>query len=124
MPASSRFREWDWTVSLTLLHSRQRIDTRLGDRQRSALKGRKPTAAVLVKRRDGGYFLHVQLTDDAPEPIETEGVLGVDLGRRRVAVDSDGTIHEATEVNRVQAALPEGPAIRSRPKAQGRPSGS
>jgi IS605 OrfB family transposase len=101
------FREWDWTVSLTLLHSRQRIDTRLGDRQRSALKGRKPTAAVLVKRRDGGYSLHVQLSDLAPEPIETEGVLGVDLGRRRVAVDSDGTIHEATEVNRLRQHYPK-----------------
>jgi putative transposase len=35
------FREWDWTFSLTLLDSRQRIETKLGDRQRSALKGRK-----------------------------------------------------------------------------------
>ena len=84
------FREWDWTVSLTLLHSRQRIDTRLGDRQRSALKGRKPTAAVLVKRRDGGYFLHVQLSDDAPEPIEAEGVIGLDMGVKNLAVTDDG----------------------------------
>ncbi|MEJ7640266.1 MAG: transposase [Singulisphaera sp.] len=79
----------------------------LGDRQRSLLKGRKPTAAVLVKRRDGGYFLHVQLTDDAPEPIETEGMLGVDLGRRRVAVDSDGEIFEAAEVNRLREHYPK-----------------
>jgi len=74
------FREWDWTFSLTLLHTRQRIDTKLGARQKSLLKERKPTNAVLVKRRDGGYFLHVQVTDESPPAIATEGALGVDLG--------------------------------------------
>src|SRR4051812_31028257 len=93
------FQEWNWTFGLTLLPGRVKIATRLGDRQRSLLKGRKPTAAVLVKRRSGGYFLHVPLTNEAPEPIESTGTLGVDLGHRRVAVDSDGTIHEAAETD-------------------------
>ena len=47
------FREWDWTFSLTLLHSRQHLEAKLGDRQRAALKGQNPTSATLVKRRDG-----------------------------------------------------------------------
>jgi IS605 OrfB family transposase len=101
------FREGDWTFSLTLLESRQRIATLLGERQKALLKGRQPTAAVLVKRRDGRYFLHVQLTQEAPEPIAIQGTLGVDLGRRRVAVDSDGTIYEAEEVNRVRKHYPK-----------------
>jgi IS605 OrfB family transposase len=101
------FQEWNWTFGLTLLTGRAKIATRLGDRQKSLLKGRKPTAAVLVKRRNGEYFLHVQLTDEAPPNIETDGVLGVDLGRRRIAVDSDGTIHEATEINRVRKHYPK-----------------
>jgi putative transposase len=101
------FHEWNWTFGLTLLGGRRKLATMLGDRQKALLKGRKPTAATLVKRRDGGYFLHVQLTDDAPEPIEPTGTLGVDLGRRRVAVDSDGEIHEATEVNRVRIHYPK-----------------
>lgn len=101
------FHEWNWTFGLTLLGGRRKIATALGERQRAALKGRKPTAAVLVKRRDGGYFLHVQLTDAAPEPIETSGTLGVDLGRRRVAVDSDGEIFEATEVDRLRDHYPK-----------------
>src|SRR3954453_5168943 len=63
------FHEWNWTFGLTLLSGRVKIATALGERQKSLLKGRKPTAAVLVKRKDGGYFLHVQLTDEAPEPI-------------------------------------------------------
>ena len=101
------FHEWNWTFGLTLLGGRRKLATALGDRQRSLLKGRKPSAATLVKRRDGGYFLHVQLADEAPEPIATNGTLGVDLGRQRVAVDSDGEIHEATEVNRVREHYPK-----------------
>src|SRR4029077_16146682 len=58
------FHEWNWTFGLTLLSGRVKSPPKLGDRQRSLLKGRKPTAAVLVKRKDGGYFLHVQLTDE------------------------------------------------------------
>lgn len=55
------FREWDWTCSLTLLHSRERLETALGPYQTTRLKGQAPTSATLVKRRNGTYFLHVQL---------------------------------------------------------------
>src|SRR5947209_7877153 len=48
------FHEWNWTFGLTLLSGRVKIATALGARQKSLLKGRAPTAAVLVKRRDGG----------------------------------------------------------------------
>ena len=100
------FREWDWTFSLTLLHSRARLDTALGDYQKGRLKGHIPTSAVLVKRRDGTFFLHVQLKSPAPLPQTSTGTLGVDLGRRRVAVDSDAQPYEATEVNRLRAHYP------------------
>jgi IS605 OrfB family transposase len=101
------FQEWNWTFGLTLLKGRVKIATVLGERQKSLLKGRKPTSAVLVKRRDGQYFLHVQLTQEAPEPIAIQGTLGVDLGRRRVAVDSDETIYEAEETHRVGKHYPK-----------------
>jgi putative transposase len=63
------FQEWNWTFGLTLLGGRRKIATSLGDPQKSLLKGRKPTSAMLVKRRDGGYFLHVQIKDEAPPEI-------------------------------------------------------
>ena len=84
-----------------------KLATCLGERQKSLLKGQKPTSATLVQRRNGEYFFHVQLAGEAPEPLKPKGTLGVDLGRRRVAVDSDGTIHEATEVNRVRSHYPK-----------------
>jgi putative transposase len=96
------FREWDWTFSLTLLHSRQRIETLLGDRQRTLLKGRKPTSATLVRRRDGVYFLHVQLTDAAPEPIEATDVIGVDLGVVNLAVTDEGRTFSGDGVESVR----------------------
>jgi putative transposase len=101
------FREWDWTFSVTLLHSRERLDTALGDYQKGRLKGQTPTSAVLVKRRDGTFFLHVQLKSSAPVPSIPTGTLGVDLGRRRVAVDSDAMPYEATDVNRLRAHYPK-----------------
>ena len=94
------FHEWNWTFGLTLLSGRVKIATALGDRQRSMLKGRNPTAATLVKRRDGGYYLHVQLSDDAPEPIETKGTIGVDMGVVNLAVTDDG---ETFNGDRVEA---------------------
>jgi putative transposase len=101
------FQEWNWTFGVTLLSGRIKLATALGERQKSLLKGRQPTAAVLVKRRDGLYFLHVQLSDEAPPESETKGTLGLDLGRRRVAVEDDGTIHEATEIHRVRNHYPK-----------------
>jgi putative transposase len=101
------FREWDWTFSLTLLHNRARLETMLGDFQKGRLKGQSPTSATLAKRRDGTFFLHVQLKSIAPVPQTPTGTLGVDLGRRRVAVDSDARPYEATAVQRLRAHYPK-----------------
>jgi putative transposase len=84
------FREKDWTFSLTLLNSRARLASKLGGRQRAMLKGQHPTSATLVKRREGGYFLHVQITGESPPTMTATGTLGVDLGVVNLATDSDG----------------------------------
>ena len=82
------FREWDWTISLTLLNSRQRIDSVPGEHQKRVLKGTKPTAAQLVKR-EGRFFIHVLIGGEAPDPIDPDDVIGVDLGVAKIAVTSD-----------------------------------
>lgn len=84
------FREKDQTVSLTLLGSRERIRVVLANYQAGKLKGRKPTSAQLCKHGDGRFYMHIQVTDDAPDPIEGDKVIGVDLGRRDIAVTSEG----------------------------------
>lgn len=82
------FREKDWTASLTLIGGREHIKLAVGNYQIGKLKGRKPTSAQLCRHRDGLYYLHIQLTDVAPEPIKSDKVIGVDFGRREIAVTS------------------------------------
>jgi IS605 OrfB family transposase len=84
-----RFREQDWTVSLATIHGRERIELKAGNYQRGKLKGANPTSAQLCKHRDGQFYLHIQVKDDAPEPKDTEKMLGIDLGRRDIAVTSE-----------------------------------
>jgi IS605 OrfB family transposase len=83
------FREKDWTVSLTLVGGREHIKLALGNYQTGKLSGRTPTSAQLCKHRDGLYYLHIQLTNTAPEPTKSGKVIGVDFGRRDIAVTSN-----------------------------------
>jgi putative transposase len=96
------FREKDWTVSLTLLDGREHIKLDVGNYQRGKLKGRKPTSAQLCKHRDGSYYIHIQLTDDAPEPINSDKVIGVDFGRREIAKTSTGKGWDGKQLNQVR----------------------
>ncbi len=79
------FREQDWTVSLTLLHRRERLAMRLGTYQRGKLKGQQPKAAQLCKHRDGTYAVHIQLHLPVDTPPVPDKAIGVDLGRRDIA---------------------------------------
>jgi len=96
------FRERDWTVSLTLIGGRERIAMQLGNYQMGKLKGRVPTSAQLCKHRDGLYYLHIQLTDDAPEPIKSNRVIGVDFGRREIARTSTDKGWDGQQINQVR----------------------
>lgn len=96
------FREKDWTVSLTLLGSREHIKLAVGNYQRGKLKGRKPTSAQLCKHRDGRYYIHIQLGDEAPEPIRSDKVIGVDFGRREIAKTSTDKGWDAKQLNKVR----------------------
>ena len=83
------FKEFDYTVSLKLLNSRVRFELDIGNYQRGILKGQEPKSATLVKRRNGDYYIHINLEHDTPNPIETKQVLGIDLGRTDIAYTSD-----------------------------------
>ncbi|MBV8885403.1 MAG: transposase, partial [Chroococcidiopsidaceae cyanobacterium CP_BM_RX_35] len=84
------FREKDWTVSLTTTHGREHIKLNAGSYQRGKLKGQKPTSAQLCKHRDNQYYIHIQIKDEAPTPIKSNNVIGVDFGRTDIAVTSVG----------------------------------
>jgi len=83
------FKELDEMVSLTLLRSRQRIKLILSDYQKDRLRGSKPTSATLCKK-GREYYINIQVKSEAPEPIHTNKVLGVDLGITDIAMTSEG----------------------------------
>ena len=116
------FQEGNRTFGLTLLSGRVKIAAALGDYQERLLKGREPTAAQLVRRRDGRYFLHVQLVDEAPEPIATQGTIGVDMGVKDLATTDDGETFCGDGVERVRASI-SGSARPARNEAPSRPGG-
>jgi predicted transposase len=84
------FREKDGTVSLTLLGRREHILLDVGNYQKGKLEGKKPTSAQLCKHRDGKFYIHIQLSDETPEIAKSSKVIGVDFGRRDIAVTSLG----------------------------------
>jgi transposase len=52
------------------------------------LKGTTPTAAQLI-RRDGKFFLHIQVPGAAAEAISPVDCIGVDMGIAKIATTSD-----------------------------------
>jgi IS605 OrfB family transposase len=96
------FREKDWAVSLTLVGGREHISMQVGNYQIGKLKGRKPTSATLAKHRDGLYYIHIQLTDEVPDPIKSDNVIGVDFGRRSIAVTSNGDEWDGKPIQKVR----------------------
>ena len=96
------FREKDWTVSLTLLGGRERFTLHIGNYQLGLLKGQKPKTATLSKRKDGSYYLNIQLESTPDLPPETDKVLGCDLGRTNICVTSESDIYSGKGITKVR----------------------
>ena len=96
------FKEFDYTVSLKLLENRVRFELDIGNYQRGILKGQDPKSATLVKRRNGDYYIHINLERDVPAPIDTKEVLGIDLGRTDIAHTSDGDSWSGIPLNQIR----------------------
>lgn len=96
------FKEKNWTVSLTLTEGREHIKLVASNYQRGKLTGRKPTSAQLCKHRDGQYFIHIQVKDEAPQPIKSEKVIGVDFGRREITHTSNGEKWDGKQIQQVR----------------------
>jgi len=96
------FREADWTVSLTLLNSRERLALDTGDYQREKLAGQAPKAAQLCRYRDGSYAIHIQIKVPVEPPAPTDKAIGVDLGRTDIAFTSRGKSWSGEQIRRVR----------------------
>ena len=95
-------REKDWVASLTTIEGRERFPLAIGNYQLGLLKGQKPKTATLCKRKDGSYYLNIQLESTPPEPEKASKVLGCDLGRTDIVVTSDGDKFSGKEITKVR----------------------
>lgn len=75
-------------VSLTTTRGRLKIPLCLGERQRSRLQGKKPTAATLLNI-GGAWYLHISI-EITPLPCAGSNVMGIDLGIVNIATTSTG----------------------------------
>jgi putative transposase len=83
-------------ASLLTLSGRVLVPMRFGAYQAARMERAKGQADLVY--RDGAFFLYVTVDLPTPEPIEPEGVLGIDLGIVQIALDSDGEAHTGHEV--------------------------
>lgn len=96
------FKETEWLVSLTMLKGREKFRLHIGNYQKSLLKGQNPKSATLVKRKDGSYYLQIQLESEPPKPDQTDNVLGIDLGRTDICVTSEGEKFSGKHITQIR----------------------
>jgi putative transposase len=79
----------DDEASLLTLEGRIKVPMLMGEHQRKRFRLKKGQAD-LVRRQDGKWFLAI--TVDVPEeaPVEPQGVIGVDMGVKHLAVTDEG----------------------------------
>jgi putative transposase len=96
------YREKDLTISLTLMGGRERIKFHAANYQLGKLKGKKPTAAQLCKHKKGGYYIHIQVDNETPDPTQSDNVIGVDFGRREIAHTSTNKAWSGGQIKTVR----------------------
>jgi putative transposase len=84
------YREKTQQVGITLMNRRVWLPLSIGNYQIGLLKGQSPTSAVLCKRKNGDYYIQIQVDIPTQPPGKTPKVIGVDVGQRDIAHTSTG----------------------------------
>lgn len=107
-----RFIESNWSVSISTTGKRLTAPIRVSNYHVGKLKGQKPTSAQVCLHRDGNWYVHIQLKSEAPLTKKTNRVIGVDFGRRDIAVTNTGKSWSGKQIketrdkfSRVRASL-------------------
>jgi IS605 OrfB family transposase len=83
-------------VSIWTISGRMRIPFTCGDRQRELLSGQRGESDLCFI--GDTFYLFVCCDVEIPEPVDVNGVLGVDLGIVNLAADSDGETFSGEDV--------------------------
>lgn len=88
------------SVSIWTMGGRMTIPFVCGEHQRELLRTRQGESDLVVFRDK--FFLSATCEVEEPIPQDIHGILGIDLGVKNIAVDSDGEIHSASTINNVR----------------------
>jgi len=95
-----RYTHQDTAVSIWTLDGRQEIPFVCGTRQRQLLVSRRGETALALTGSE--WYLFATCEVETPEPIDVEGVLGIDLGVTNITTDSDGETHSGKTIKNVR----------------------
>lgn len=84
-------------VSIWTVDGRQRIPFSAGKRQLELLSGQRGESDLCYVK--GKFYLFATCDVETPKPVDVEGYLGVDLGVKNIATDSDGNNYSGGQVN-------------------------
>jgi IS605 OrfB family transposase len=90
----------DSSVSIWTLSGRIRVPFICGPHQKDLLATRKGESDLLCRK--GVFYLTTTCDIKEPKQIKTTDAVGVDLGIKNIAVDSDGVVHSSSMVNNVR----------------------
>lgn len=104
IPFDSRVLSWKLDrneISIWTVDGRQKgIKFVCHDRAKELLSGERGESDLLLIK--GEFYLFTSCEFDEPTPADVDDFLGVDLGVKNIAVDSDKQIHSAKTVNNVR----------------------
>ena len=107
-----RFIETVYLASISTTGKRAKISLRVSNYHIGKLASQNPTSAQVCQHKDNDWYVHIQLKSDAPKSIKTKNVIGIDFGRRDIAVTSTNKSWPGKEIqekqdklNRVRASL-------------------
>ena len=106
-------------VSLITLEGRQTIPVRFGEYQKVRMDRIRGQGDLILV--NGVFYLCVVVEASEESPYDPVGVLGVDLGIKNLAVDSDGEVHSGEQINQTRDRRDSLKAI-PRVKAPNRPN--
>jgi IS605 OrfB family transposase len=88
------------SVSIWTIAGRQTIPFQAGERQLELLPYQQGESDLAYIK--GQWFLFATCDIEEPTPDDVDEYLGVDLGVKNIAVDSDGEQHSASHINKVR----------------------
>jgi len=87
-------------VSIWTLTGREKISFACGERHRKLLASQQGESDLVYRK--GKFYLFATINVIEPPADDPEGFLGIDLGIRRIATDSDGASFSGTHVRRLR----------------------